>query len=65
MLKVIIHFFHTHSFYRYVAEAELQFTADGKLSSGPDAKFTGLPTSPLLTQNLQVCVIHFLFPIKF
>lgn len=46
--------FFSPSFYRYVVESELQFTADGKFTAGPDAKFTGLPTSPLLTQNLQV-----------
>jgi len=42
------------SFYRFVAEPELQFTADGSLSAGPMARFTNLPTTSLLTQNLQV-----------
>ena len=42
------------NFYRYVLEPELQFTPEGRLTSGPVAKFIGLPTSPLLTQNLAV-----------
>jgi UDP-glucose:glycoprotein glucosyltransferase len=42
------------NFYRYVIEPELQFTADGRSTSGPVAKFSGLPSSPLLTQNLAV-----------
>uniref|UniRef100_A0A1L8E1R7 Putative glycoprotein glucosyltransferase n=1 Tax=Nyssomyia neivai TaxID=330878 RepID=A0A1L8E1R7_9DIPT len=42
------------NFYRYVVEPEIQFTADGKSSRGPIAKFTGLPVNSLLTQNLQV-----------
>lgn len=43
-----------YSFYRFVIEPELQFTPDGKYTPGPYAKFVGLPSSPLLTQNLQV-----------
>lgn len=42
------------NFYRYVIEPELQFTAEGRMTSGPVAKFVGLPSSPLLTQNLAV-----------
>lgn len=42
------------NFYRYVIEPELQFTADGRATSGPVAKFSGLPANPLLTQNLAV-----------
>lgn len=42
------------NFYRYVIEPELQFTADGRLASGPVAKFVGLPANSLLTQNLAV-----------
>lgn len=42
------------NFYRFVAEPELQFTAEGRLTNGPVAKFVGLPANPLLTQNLAV-----------
>nr|XP_018911723.1 PREDICTED: UDP-glucose:glycoprotein glucosyltransferase [Bemisia tabaci] len=42
------------SFYRFVLEPELQFDANGRLSSGPIAKFTNMPGSPLLTQNMHV-----------
>ncbi|CAO1435852.1 unnamed protein product [Diamesa tonsa] len=42
------------NFYRYVIEAEPQFSADGKMNPGPIAKFSGLPANPLLTQNLAV-----------
>ncbi|XP_039301350.1 UDP-glucose:glycoprotein glucosyltransferase 1-like [Nilaparvata lugens] len=42
------------SFYRYVLEPEVQFTADGHLASGPYAKFTNMPGAPLLTQNMHV-----------
>lgn len=42
------------TFYRFVVEPELQFTADGKLSPGPYAKFVGVPANPLLTQSLNV-----------
>lgn len=42
------------NFYRYVIEPELQFTSEGRLSSGPVAKFVGMPANPLLTQNLAV-----------
>lgn len=42
------------NFYRFVIEPELQFTPEGRLSSGPVAKFVGLPANPLLTQNLNV-----------
>lgn len=37
-----------------MVEPELQFTADGKLSPGPYAKFVGVPANPLLTQSLNV-----------
>ncbi|XP_034947696.1 UDP-glucose:glycoprotein glucosyltransferase [Chelonus insularis] len=40
------------SFYRFVFEPELQFSADGQLI-GAIAKFTKLPTSSLLTQNIH------------
>lgn len=42
------------NFYRYVIEPELKFTPEGRLTSGPVAKFIGLPANPLLTQNLAV-----------
>lgn len=42
------------NFYRYVIEPELQFTPEGRLTSGPVAKFVGLPANPMLTQNLAV-----------
>ncbi|RZF38933.1 hypothetical protein LSTR_LSTR015704 [Laodelphax striatellus] len=42
------------SFYRYVLEPEVQFTADGHLAAGPYAKFTNMPGAPLLTQNMHV-----------
>lgn len=51
-LKLYILF--VNSFYRFVIEPEPQFNADGAVRSGPYAKFTGIPASPLLTQNLQV-----------
>lgn len=41
------------SFYRFVLEPELQFTAEGDIS-GSIAKFTKLPTSSLLTQYIHV-----------
>ncbi|XP_011341647.1 UDP-glucose:glycoprotein glucosyltransferase isoform X1 [Ooceraea biroi] len=40
------------SFYRFVLEPELQFTAEGDIS-GSIAKFTKLPTSSLLTQYIH------------
>lgn len=40
------------SFYRFVLEPELQFTAEGDIS-GAIAKFTKLPTSSLLTQYIH------------
>lgn len=43
-----------YSFYRYVLEPEIQFGEDGKQSPGPIAKFTNMPTAPLLTQNIHV-----------
>lgn len=43
-----------YSFYRYVIEPELLFRPNGKAAPGPYAKFSALPTTPLLTQNLQV-----------
>lgn len=42
------------SFYRFVLEPEIQFSEDGKQLAGPVAKFTNMPTSPLLTQNMHV-----------
>lgn len=48
-----IYSFYCFSFYRFVIESELQFS-DDKLESGPIAKFSGVPASSLLTQNLQV-----------
>lgn len=41
------------NFYRYVVEPELQFN-EGKLTEGPVAKFIGLPSESLLTQNLNI-----------
>ncbi|XP_058805620.1 UDP-glucose:glycoprotein glucosyltransferase [Phymastichus coffea] len=41
------------SFYRFVLESELQFTNNGDIA-GATAKFTKLPTSSLLTQNIHV-----------
>ncbi|XP_059489463.1 UDP-glucose:glycoprotein glucosyltransferase isoform X2 [Neocloeon triangulifer] len=41
------------SFYRYVLEPEPQFTADGKLTAGPTARFINMPQSVLLTQNMH------------
>lgn len=40
------------SFYRFVLEPELEFTATGELA-GAVAKFTKLPTSSLLTQHIH------------
>ncbi|XP_063978446.1 UDP-glucose:glycoprotein glucosyltransferase isoform X2 [Diachasmimorpha longicaudata] len=40
------------NFYRFVFEPELQFNSDGQLV-GASAKFTKLPTSSLLTQNIH------------
>ncbi|KAJ3654931.1 hypothetical protein Zmor_014082 [Zophobas morio] len=42
------------SFYRFVLEPEIQFTEDGKQTAGPIARFSNMPTSPLLTQNYHV-----------
>ncbi|KAL3281194.1 hypothetical protein HHI36_004410 [Cryptolaemus montrouzieri] len=42
------------SFYRFVLEKEIQFSEDGKQLAGPIAKFSNMPTSPLLTQNYHV-----------
>lgn len=42
------------NFYRFVIDTELRFDKDGKLENGPIAKFTGLPASSLLTQNLAI-----------
>lgn len=33
-------------------EPEIQFNEDGSQTAGPIAKFTNMPTSPLLTQNM-------------
>lgn len=40
------------SFYRFVLEPEIQFTTDGDII-GAIAKFTKLPASSLLTQNIH------------
>lgn len=40
-----------HSFYRFVLEPEPLFSESGELAPGPHARFTGLPESPILTQN--------------
>jgi UDP-glucose:glycoprotein glucosyltransferase len=37
-----------------VLEPEIHFTSDGRQTSGPMARFANMPTSPLLTQNMQV-----------
>lgn len=43
------------SFYRVVLEAGPQFdTVTGALLPGPNAVFTWLPETPILTQNLHV-----------
>uniref|UniRef100_A0A1B6BXN7 UDP-glucose:glycoprotein glucosyltransferase n=1 Tax=Clastoptera arizonana TaxID=38151 RepID=A0A1B6BXN7_9HEMI len=42
------------SFYRYVIEPEVQFTPEGKLAAGPIARFSNMPSAPLLTQNMHV-----------
>ncbi|KAL1140588.1 hypothetical protein AAG570_000518 [Ranatra chinensis] len=42
------------SFYRYVLEPSIHFTSDGKQSQGPIAKFSNMPGTPLLTQNMLV-----------
>lgn len=42
------------SFYRYVLEPEVIFDKSGHLSPDPIAKFTNMPTSPLLTQIIHV-----------
>ncbi|XP_050543404.1 UDP-glucose:glycoprotein glucosyltransferase [Daktulosphaira vitifoliae] len=42
------------SFYRFVLESQVTFDKSGHLSPNPIAKFTNMPTSPLLTQILHV-----------
>ncbi|XP_066258640.1 UDP-glucose:glycoprotein glucosyltransferase [Euwallacea similis] len=42
------------SFYRFVLEPEIQFGEDGKQLLGPIARFSNMPSSPLLTQNYHV-----------
>ncbi|XP_018331345.1 UDP-glucose:glycoprotein glucosyltransferase isoform X2 [Agrilus planipennis] len=42
------------SFYRFVLEPEIQFAEDGHQLPGPIAKFSNMPTAPLLTQNIHV-----------
>lgn len=44
----------THSFYRYVLEPELAFLPNGSLTPGPQALFSQLPHSPLLTLHMVV-----------
>ncbi|OXB83408.1 UNVERIFIED_CONTAM: hypothetical protein H355_006255 [Colinus virginianus] len=41
------------SFYRYVLEPEISFTAENSFASGPIAKFLDMPQSPLFTLNLN------------
>ncbi|XP_075911288.1 UDP-glucose:glycoprotein glucosyltransferase 1-like [Petromyzon marinus] len=41
------------SFYRYVLEADVTFTVDGRSTAGPSARFVDLPQSPLLTLNMM------------
>uniref|UniRef100_A0A8C6XCR7 UDP-glucose ceramide glucosyltransferase-like 1 n=1 Tax=Naja naja TaxID=35670 RepID=A0A8C6XCR7_NAJNA len=41
------------SFYRYVLEPEITFTAEKHLVPGPVAKFLDMPQSPLFTLNLN------------
>uniref|UniRef100_A0A4X2L323 UDP-glucose ceramide glucosyltransferase-like 1 n=1 Tax=Vombatus ursinus TaxID=29139 RepID=A0A4X2L323_VOMUR len=41
------------SFYRYVLEPEISFTADNSFAKGPIAKFLDMPQSPLFTLNLN------------
>ncbi|XP_019341673.1 UDP-glucose:glycoprotein glucosyltransferase 1 isoform X2 [Alligator mississippiensis] len=41
------------SFYRYVLEPEISFTADDNFAPGPIAKFLDMPQSPLFTLNLN------------
>jgi UDP-glucose:glycoprotein glucosyltransferase len=48
------YFSYSSSFYRFVLEPEIHFTSDGRQTSGPMARFANMPTSPLLTQNMQV-----------
>lgn len=42
------------NFYRFVIDTELRFNKEGQMEKGPIAKFTGLPASSLLTQNLAI-----------
>ncbi|VVC24565.1 Nucleotide-diphospho-sugar transferases,Glycosyl transferase, family 8,UDP-glucose:Glycoprotein [Cinara cedri] len=42
------------SFYRFVLEPEVIFDKSGHLSPDPIAKFSNMPTSPLLTQIIHV-----------
>ncbi|XP_045529662.1 UDP-glucose:glycoprotein glucosyltransferase [Pieris brassicae] len=41
------------SFYRYVLEAELQFTPSGSLTGGAIARFNRLPHAPLLSMEMR------------
>nr|XP_051704720.1 UDP-glucose:glycoprotein glucosyltransferase 1 isoform X2 [Oryctolagus cuniculus] len=41
------------SFYRYVLEPEISFSADNSFAKGPIAKFLDMPQSPLFTLNLN------------
>ncbi|XP_010635932.1 UDP-glucose:glycoprotein glucosyltransferase 1 isoform X1 [Fukomys damarensis] len=41
------------SFYRYVLEPEISFTAENNFAKGPIAKFLDMPQSPLFTLNLN------------
>ncbi|KAJ8978902.1 hypothetical protein NQ317_008881 [Molorchus minor] len=43
-----------YSFYRFVLDPEIQFGEDGKQLPGAMARFSNMPTSPLLTQNYHV-----------
>ena len=42
------------SFYRFVLDPEIEFTEDCKQTEVPIARFSNMPTSPLLTQNYHV-----------
>ncbi|XP_050819939.1 UDP-glucose:glycoprotein glucosyltransferase 1 isoform X2 [Gopherus flavomarginatus] len=41
------------SFYRYVLEPEISFTADDNFAPGPIARFLDMPQTPLFTLNLN------------
>jgi len=51
---LLLIYFYYFSFYRFVLEPEVIFDKSGHLSPDPIAKFSNMPTSPLLTQILHV-----------